>query len=144
MSERGQRGKPTEKLVEDVLKRFNASANFAYFRLPDSRSARSFIKANPADFLYRCGEYAGFIEAKATEHAYRLPTSKVSQIQTLHKFALAGSDDLVIVHHTVENVWRCVAVKHLPLGVPSWDLREFDTYGSAEEALRSSFWFDGV
>ena len=144
MSERGQRGKPTEKLVEDVLKKFNSSANFAYFRLPDSRSARSFIKANPADFLYRCGEYAGFIEVKATEHAFRLPSSKVSQIQTLHKFSLAGSYDLVVVHHTVENVWRRMWVGDLPLGVPSWDLREFDTYETAEEALKSIGWFDGV
>ncbi len=92
-------GKETEKIVEKLFVEWNHSQSFAWQRMPDARAARGRLAAQPADYLYRCGKHAGFIEVKALKHECRLPKDRVSQLPTLLKWNLAGSDDLMLVFH---------------------------------------------
>ena len=101
----------------------------------------SMLQAQPADYIYRCGPYAGFIEVKGLAHAYRLPRGNLSQLPTLHKWELAGSDDVVLVYHYLFDEWRAIDPRHLKADVPSHDLREFPVHGSAAEALKSIGYF---
>ena len=135
-------GKKAEKLVEAVLKKWNNRSGFAYFRLPDSRAARNFLMAQPGDFAYYCGPRAGILEVKSTQHTYRLAKDKISQLPTLKKLSAAGAANLVLVQHTTENVWRILYPGGLDSSVPSWDLREVETYPDAESALLSTGYFD--
>ena len=135
-------GKKAEKLVETVLKKWNNRSGFAYFRLPDSRSARNFLTAQPGDFAYYCGPCAGILEVKSTQHPYRLAKDKISQLPTLKKLSAAGAANLVLVQHTTENVWRVLYPGGLDASVPSWDLRKVETYPDAESALLSTRYFD--
>ncbi len=137
-----QIGNETENLVETVLKAWNSSVKFAWHRLPDTKAARmSMMAAQPADYIYRCGGYAGFIEVKALAHAYRLPKANLSQLPTLHKWELAGSDDVLLVHHYLFGQWRALDPRTLQTGLPSWDLTEISTYPTAELALNSTGYF---
>ena len=137
-----QVGNEVETLVERVLKKWNNSVKFAWHRLPDMKAARlNAISAQPADYIYRCGKRAGFIEVKGVAHPYRLPKANLSQLPTLHKWELAGSDDVVLVYHYLVNDWRAIDPRLLKDGVPSHDLREFAAYSSAEEALKSTGYF---
>lgn len=138
----GQRGKIAEKLVEATLKAMNNRTDFAYWRLPDSRSARSYLVAQPGDFCFYSGDYAGIIEVKSTEHACRLTKAHVSQLPTLNKLFWAGACSLIIVNHSIEETWRCVKPELLEIGLPSWDLSEYPEFGTAKEALISSGYFD--
>ena len=135
-------GKKAEKLVEAVLKKWNSRSGFAYFRLPDSRAARNFLMAQPGDFAYYCGQRAGILEVKSTQHSYRLARDKISQLPTLKKLSAAGAANLVLVQHTTENVWRILYPGGLDASVPSWDLRNVETYPDAESALLSTRYFD--
>lgn len=141
MTERGQRGKAAEKIVEGVLKDWNTSASFAYFRLADSRAARNYLAAQPGDFAYYSGEVAGIIEVKSSQHSYRIAKDKISQLPVLHKLSYAGAKSVILIQHTTENVWRAVLPTDLTIGQPSWDLSPFPTYASAEAALKSTGWF---
>lgn len=140
-SDIGQRGKAAEKAVEQVLKKWNGKANFAYFRLADSRAARGMIAAQPGDFSWFCGGRGGILEVKESQHPYRIAKDKVSQLPTLHKLQLAGASNLILVHHSTEKVWRAVPAEALPFGVPSWDLSGFKTFPTPEEAMLSTGWF---
>ena len=135
-------GKKAEKLVEAVLKKWNNNSGFAYFRLQDSRAARNFLVAQPGDFAYYCGPRAGILEVKSTQHPYRLARDKISQLPTLKKLSAAGAANLVLVQHTTENVWRILYPGGLDASVPSWDLRNVETYPDAESALFSTGYFD--
>jgi hypothetical protein len=135
-------GKETEKIVEKLFIEWNHSQAFAWHRMPDARAARGRLAAQPADYLYRCGEHAGFIEVKALKHEYRLPKDRVSQLPTLLKWNLAGSDDLILVFHYMIGKWRWMFPHQLETDVPSWDLSCFVTFDSAEEALKSTGYFN--
>ena len=78
----GQRGKSAEKIVEGVLKSWNTSASFAYFRLADARAARNFLAAQPGDFAYFSGTFAGIIEVKSSQHSYRIAKVKTTRRRT--------------------------------------------------------------
>jgi hypothetical protein len=137
-----QVGNEVEYLVENVLKGWNSSLKFAWARLPDTKSARmNMMQAQPADYIYRHRTFAGFIEAKGLAHAYRLPKANLSQLPTLHKWELAGSDDVVLVYHYLFNEWRAIDPRLLKTDVPSHDLREFPVHGTAAEALKSMGYF---
>lgn len=137
-----QIGNETEVMVESVLKRWNSSVKFSWHRLPDTKAARmSTLQAQPADYIYRCGSYAGFIEVKALAHAYRLPKANLSQLPTLHKWELAGSDDVLLVFHYLTNEWRAIDPRLLSTDVPSWNLSEYQVHPTAEEALKSMGYF---
>lgn len=134
-------GKETEKLIESLFQDWNSQQSFAWHRLPDSHSARNFLKAQPADFIYRSGTFAGFVEVKALKHPFRLPTARLTQLPTLKKWSLAGAQNLVLVHHYMEGQWRVLWPSGLDAGLTSWDLREVPTYPDAESALLSTGYF---
>ena len=137
-----QIGNEAEAMVEDVLKKWNSKVKFAWARLPDTKAARmNILQAQPADYIYRCGSYAGFIEVKAVAHTYRLPKGNLSQLPTLHKWELAGSDDVLLVFHYLTSEWRAVDPRLLSTNVPSWDLSEFPPHQTAEAALNSMGYF---
>lgn len=137
-----QVGNEAEAMVEAVLKRWNTSIKFSWHRLPDTKAARmSTIAAQPADYIYRCGSYAGFIEVKALAHAYRLPKANLSQLPTLHKWELAGSDDVLLVFHYLTGEWRALDPRLLSTDVPSWNLSEYPAYPTPEEALKGMGYF---
>jgi len=137
----GARGKQAEKTVEAILKKWNGKSTFAYWRLPDARSARSFLSAQPGDFGFYCGANAGIIEVKSTTHAFRIAKDKISQLAVLTKLEMAGAKSVILINHSVEGVWRAVLPTQLEIGLPSWNLSEFKTYASAEEALKSTGYF---
>lgn len=129
-------GKETERLVEQLLDEENTRrADFAWHRFPDSRAAGRVIAAQPSDYLVANGKKGLLLEAKALSHPYRLPKDKVRQLATMHKFDAAGVRGVIVVHHYLEGVWRCFRATDLELGLPSWDLRPFPTFPSAELAL---------
>lgn len=131
-----QVGKETERLVENLLNEENTRrADFAWHRFPDSKAAGRVIAAQPSDYLVANGKRTFLLEAKALSHAYRLPKDKVRQLATMHKFDAAGTKGVIVVHHYLEGMWRCFLAKDLELGLPSWDLRGFPTFPSAELAL---------
>lgn len=138
----GQRGKKAERLVEAVLKKWNGKADFAYWRLPDSRSARNFLAAQPGDYAYFSHPHGGIVEVKETQHPRRIAKDKISQLPVLQKFALAGAKSVILIHHSVEGKWRMVLPSQLEFGKPSWDLSGFAVYESAEEALLASGYFN--
>jgi hypothetical protein len=127
--------------VEAFLKMANAKAHIAFLRFPDSRSARGFLAAQPADFLVISRGVPIFLEVKHLKAPYRLPKDKVRQHAMLNKFNIAGSVSLVLVEH--EGIgWRVVSIENLTPDVPSWDLREFPVFNSPAEALLSTGYFN--
>jgi len=137
----GQRGKTAEKIVEALLKDWNRSQGFAYWRLADARAAMGRLAAQPGDFGYFCGENAGIIEVKSTEHNYRLPKAMLSQLPTLLKLEMAGASSVILVLHKGTELWRWIKPDLLDPSAPSWDLRNFATFSSAEEALKATGYF---
>ena len=131
-------GRETELIVEALFKKWNARQDVAYHRMPDAHAARGRLKAQPADYVYRCGKYAGFLEVKAVKHATRLPAARLTQLPTLHKWSLAGSTDIVLIHHHTTGEWRAIYAAELPTDVTSWDLSGHPTFPTAEAALIST------
>ena len=136
-----QVGNVVEGFVEAVLREWNKKAAFTFHRLPDTKASRNMIQAQPADYMYRCGNYAGFIEVKGLGHPYRLPKGNLTQLPILQKWCLAGSDDVVLVYHYYQNEWRAIDPRLLKTSVPSHDLREFPAHATAELALKSRGYF---
>ena len=137
-------GKETEAMVEKLFKEWNGRSDFAWHRLPDAKAARGVLKAQPADYIYRFRSCAGFLEVKALKHEYRLPADRLTQLPTLNKWSMAGSFDLVLVHHYMIGAWRIVSPSMLAPGAPSWDLSRLTTHASAAEALAASGCFPEV
>jgi hypothetical protein len=137
----GDRGKAAEKEVDKVLRILNNRSDFAYWRLPDARAARGYLAAQPGDFAYFCKGRGGIIEVKETEHAYRIAKDKISQLATLQKFEWAGAKSAIIIHHSVDNVWRMIYPSQLEIGPASWDLRQFVCFKTPVEALQATGYF---
>lgn len=133
-----QVGKETEKLVEGVFDKWNTRVTFAWHRLPDAKSARGALKAQPADYLYRSGSHSGFIEVKALKHNYRLPRDRVSQLATLRKWSLAGGENLVLVHHYMTGEWKWQWAQFLDPAATSWVLSDLKAYPDPESAMLST------
>lgn len=134
-------GKETENIVEKLFTEWNSRANFAWHRLPDAHSSRGRTPAQPADYLWANAPDAGFLEVKALKHPVRLPADRVTQLPTLKKFRHAGMLGLVLVHHYMDQKWRCISVDDLEFGVPSWELSGHPCFSNAEGALRSMGYF---
>lgn len=137
-------GKECEKLVEALFKKWNDKAYFSWHRLPDAKAARGAIAAQPADYAWWRRPDGGYLEVKATQHEYRLPKDKIRQLPLLQKHAMAGAQSLVLIHHYTIGKWRIVKAMDLATDVPSWDLRSYPTYDSAERALTSTLLFSGL
>ena len=110
-------GRETELIVEALFKKWNARQDVAYHRMPDAKAARGRLAAQPGDFIYRCGKYAGFLEVKALKAPSRLPAARLTQLPTLHKWSLAGSMDIVLIHHYLAGEWRAIFAEELDTGV---------------------------
>lgn len=134
-------GHEVEILVEREFQIMNTRKDFAWHRLPDAKAARGRMAAQPADYIYRSDPYSGYIEVKALKHPYRLPSARVTQLPTLHKWALAGATNFILVFHYMDQKWRIVNSALLEFGVPSWDLSEYEAYGTPREALLSTWVF---
>jgi hypothetical protein len=135
-------GKETENMVASVFRFWNNKVGFAYHRLPDTKASRGgMVAKQPADYMYRCGTHAGFIEVKALAHSRLLPNKNVSQLPTLHKWCLAGSDDVVLVHQYLEGMWRAIDPRRLAPGAASWDVTEFQAFTTPDAALKSTGYF---
>jgi hypothetical protein len=133
-------GRETEKLVEDQLRELNKKLTFAWHRLPDAKSSRGMVAAQPADYLYFAkGVGGGFIEVKALKHETRLPRARVTQLATLNKFGHAGAASFVLIHHYTIGVWRVVEVCDLEPQVASWCVSGEKSFNSAAEALQYLF-----
>ena len=137
-SSHANRGKVAEKEVETLFKRLNCEhLKFAWHRYPDTRAARGFIAAQPADYLVSCKGEVFHLEVKETKHDYRLTSSAFPQLPTLKKFALAGLPFYVLVHHSTSGKWRCLPQAFFDGDVPaSWPLQSVTEHTSAEEAMR--------
>lgn len=134
------RGKDAEKKVHEALTTWVGDIGSREFnRLMDTRAAGRIVKAAAADFEFFSAGIHGLIEAKETEHEFRLQRSKITQIPRLRKRALAGGVCLVLIYHSTLKLWRAVAVDYLLDGGDkgSWDLRNVDTHESAGAALAS-------
>lgn len=134
-------GKECEKLFTRELDKFSHSIGLVYHRLPDNKSARGGIRAQPADYLYRCGKSAGFIELKACQHEYRLTKAAISQLPTLRLWGSKGDDGVVVVYHYLNDAWRTVRPMQLDPSKPSWDLSEF---APKHRTLRESLFYTGL
>jgi hypothetical protein len=134
----GSRGKTAEKLVLDALKALNTRESMTFFRLADARAAAGPLAKQPGDFVYFSKGVGGIIEVKSTQHAYRLTKNSVSQLPMLKKLTLAGARSIILILHKGEKVWRVVQEEHLAIEQPSWDLRSYKTFSSAEDALLST------
>lgn len=135
------RGKDAEKKVQEALAAWAEGTGSREFnRLMDTRAAGRIVKAAAADFEFFSAGVHGLIEAKETEHEFRLARAKITQIPRLRKRALAGGVCLVLVHHSTLKLWRAVAVDYLVEGGDkgSWDLRDISTHTSAATALAAA------
>ena len=106
-TDRGNMGKKTEAAVFAWLTaRSNADAGFAWHRLPDSRSARGAIAAQPSDALVVWkGVGSIFIEIKETKEVSRLPKAKIGQYGILNKMDAAGALVRVVVYLSTFDKW---------------------------------------
>ena len=140
MTSPGDRGKAAEKAAENVLAAWNTKYfGFAYERLADARSARGALKAQLCDFLVKVSDDPIILlEVKETTHEYRIAKDKLAQLPRIKKWIAARATGLLLVHHSTLFQWRVVDMKHLATGEPSWDLREFRLYPSAEAALTAT------
>ena len=146
------RGKGTEKKVQDYLKLLEASnMTFTFNRVPDAHAAGGRFTPQAGD--YQCfmrGFYTlhphklgrqfepisdipftknFIIEVKELKHDFRLPHASYSadKVARVQKRVLAGTEAIVILFHSEAKVWRAV-----PFAVftdrsvgGSWDLRAY-------------------
>lgn len=135
------RGKECEKIVKELFEKWNLRKDFAFHRLPDARSARGALAAQPSDFLYRCGDFAGFVEVKAVEHPTKITKTALRQLAQLQKWGGAGSADVILILHYMTGVWRVLDPRDLDISLSSWDVSKFTSARSAEAALMSTGFF---
>lgn len=141
-SELGQRGKYAERETQKVLDRLNRLLlDFDYTRVADARAARGRLAAQVGDFEWFRPAYHGVIEVKTVQHDYRLPVAKLPQLPRLKKRALAGGKILVLVYHTTTKRWRPCPLAAFKGEMSSWNLSDYETFDTAEEAMLSTGWF---
>ena len=143
-SKHANRGKEAENATQEYLEWWQArSAYREYSRLTDTKAAGRIIKAAPADFEFYCGGAGdivpvfGLIEAKQTEHDYRLERSKVPQLPRLRKRSKCGGRCPVLVYHSTLGKWRSVLAPQLmEFGDKgSWNLSGFPAFDTPGAAL---------
>ena len=108
-AKKGQRGKSTEGLIEDVLQEMKASdPAFDYDRLPDTRMAGRIMPARVSDFtLFSHGQAISLEvkEIKKDTWRFSLNKSKFPQLPRMRRRELAGCPGLLIVHLIHHGVW---------------------------------------
>lgn len=130
------RGKWAENQAHEFLADLSARRlRFDFERLPDARAAMGRFKSMVGDFEFFTPAAHGVIEVKETKHAFRIAKDKLEQLPRLHKRAMCGGICIVLVHFSSPKLWRAMLATDLKLGLPSWDLSTYQTFGSAAEAL---------
>lgn len=133
----GNRGKSAENEAHDYLKALSARrAKFDFERLPDARAAMGRFKSMVGDFEFFLPGAHGVLEVKETKHSYRITKDKLEQLPRLQKRAMCGGTCVVLIHFSEIKLWRALLATDLKIGLPSWDLSLYQTYATAEEALR--------
>ena len=116
-------GKYLEQAVEKFFKELNL-ISVAYLRLPDSRSARNMISAQPADFLVS-SDLSGvwvkfFLECKSKKQkksgVYEMNT-KFRQYPHMLRWHKAGMPGYVLVHWSTDDKLQMIPIRDLHLGV---------------------------
>jgi hypothetical protein len=105
MTDYASRGKTAERLIKKKLVSLEA-ANFCHARWPDRR-AGSFVAAL-ADFLVMRSSRLTLLEAKETQHEFRLPYGSFSdeQIARMRMWNMAGAQAHILVYSSSLKVWR--------------------------------------
>lgn len=114
-------GKYLEQAVEKFFKELGL-ISVAYLRLPDSRSARNMISAQPADFLVSSdltGRVKFFLECKSKKQrksgVYQMDT-KFRQYPHMLRWWKAGMNGYVLVHWMPDDKLAMIHVHDLSAG----------------------------
>jgi hypothetical protein len=105
-----KRGKQTESTLDDEFEKLQSdSIHFDYERIVDAFTTRgAYTVPRVGDFLLFYRGVAVVLEAKETEHDYRLPAGNFTTDARarMRRRAGAGVLCLVVVHHKKSDVWR--------------------------------------
>ena len=144
---RGDRGKFAEGSVKKFLdKRKAEDAHFDYERYYDARSAGGRFPSQIADYGFYFTEgkeksFHGVIEVKEVEHTFRLPKKNFDpdKFPRLARRRQAGGAIIILVCFMPAKLWRIVPFEYFESlrAQPSWDLTDFPTYKSVEDAINS-------
>jgi hypothetical protein len=115
-------------------------------RLVDSKAAGRIIKAAAADFeffvndfddQYSLQAHHGLIEAKETEHEFRIARPKITQLPAMRRRRLSGGRCFVVVYHSTIKRYRAVSVRWLDTNGDkgSWNLERIPAFDTPIEAL---------
>lgn len=131
----GSRGKPTEDLVQEILRRWkNADSDFDFDRQQDARAAGRPMPPTVADFTFCYRGKAGALEIKSTKHAFRLNYKDFPQFPRMRRRADAQGLCLLLIYHSQEKIWRLINVEDLPVITKgSWDLKAFPWFHGKDE-----------
>jgi hypothetical protein len=133
---KGQRGKSSETVVEDVLKALRDSRpHFIFQRNQDARAAGRPMPAAVSDFIVVCHGQASTLEVKEVKSGTRL--RKFDQLPRQQRWEMAGVQGLVLVHFVENDRWALAWTKDLEPAA-SWQMAERNGvawYKSAKEAL---------
>jgi len=127
-----------EKALEKELSKIT-DESFHWERRYDSKSARNFMPAQPADFFMCCtddyGAYSKFLECKSVgKKTRRLP--KFAQLPRMLRWQKAGIQGYVLVHfHELDELYL-IPVGDLEVGKPPWVIDEKYTIKDLGEAVR--------
>jgi mRNA-degrading endonuclease RelE of RelBE toxin-antitoxin system len=147
MTNKANMGKWAEKQVALVLDQCsNGSSSFAWHRLPDARSARGLLAAQPSDmivsFATKHGNRTIYLEVKETKDIRRLQKAKIGQYGLLYKFWLTQAHVLVLVFMSTHQQWVMLTGRQLfcyDECPPSFLLTDLKPYDTAAEALSAYF-----
>jgi hypothetical protein len=139
---KANRGKPTEDAVAKALATWQGQRMDREFnRLVDSKAAGRIIKAAAADFEFFIGEleqtHHGLIEAKETEHEFRIARPKITQLPALRRRRLAGGRCYVVIYHSTIRKYRSVSGHWLDTNGDkgSWNLERIPAFDTPIDAL---------
>ena len=147
MTNKANMGKWAEKQVALFLEQCsNGSSSFAWHRLPDARSARGMLAAQPSDMIVSLGTKHGnrtiYLEVKETKDIRRLQKAKIGQYGMLLKFWLTQAHVLVLVFMSTTQQWVMLkggdlfSLEECPPSFPLWGRQTYDT---AADALSAYF-----
>ena len=137
MATTANRGKWAEAQAHDYLKGLSARrAKFDFERMPDARAAMGRFKSMIGDFEFFLPGIHGVLEVKETKHSFRIAKDKLEQLPRLQKRAMCGGTCIVLVYFSAPGLWRAFLATDLKIGLPSWDLSLYQTFGTAAEALQ--------
>jgi hypothetical protein len=101
-----------------LTKRAESELGFAWHRMPDARSARGALAAQPGDFI-TARKVDGreprtvWLEVKETAEERRFPRAKVAQWAKLRRFWIAGNDVIVLVYRSMFKDWTYLRAREL-------------------------------